>query len=142
MAASVHEVFSDRLADWTTISGQISRAESAATEQRVWMVPSDWGGDPFNIPGMHEPSFDRTSINGNYAEVASAVTASVGDCGSLKIQLDSVACMERAFRYRHASQIRCIMHAASRDAGHGNSQGVFGAIRNYAQDLISAGGAG
>jgi hypothetical protein len=106
------------------------------------MVPSDWVGDPFAIPTQHLPSFDRTKINEQYQEIHRSKTAGhIGDAASLKIQLDYVAAMERAFRSRHASPIRNIMHAAARHQGQGSSQGVFGAVRNYAQDLIAAAGA-
>lgn len=141
MGASVHKVFSERLADMMSQSQQVSQAESTTNTQRIWMVPEDWSGDVFDIAGMHQPSFDRAEINGEYETVCGG-NGNVGDAGSLKVQIDVVSGMERAFRFRHASHIRCVQHAAARHAGHGNGQGVFGAIRNYAQDLIKAAGEG
>jgi len=140
MGASLHEVFTDRLADWQTLSGQLKQAESSTGTQRVWMYPSDWSGDPFDIPNIHQPSFDRTPINEEYQGVCTKLGSTVGDAGCLKTQLDTVSQMERAFRLRHASGIRCVMHAAARHGGQGNGKGVFGAVRNYAQDLLKAGG--
>ena len=135
----IHQVFTKRLQDWQKLSAKLKKAESSTQTQRVWMAPSDWDGDPFNIPGMHEPSFDRTPINEDYEQVAVDTEQHVGRAGCLKIQLDAVAQMERAFRYRHASGIRCVLHAAARHGGHGNAKGVFGAVANYAQDLLHAG---
>lgn len=137
--AQLHDVFITRIEDLKTQSDTLGRAERGA-EQRVWMLPTNMTAGPLDVPKLHLPSFDRTKINDEYNKIHADKGAKVGEAGSLKIQLDYVATMERAFRMRHATHIRCVGHAAARHNGHGNGAGVFGAVRNFAQDLLNAGG--
>jgi hypothetical protein len=137
--AGLHRAFVERLSDFRSESATLGKAE-VGDVQRVWTVPSDWIGDPFLIPQQHLPSFDRTDINEDYESVHTG-RGKLGQAASLQYQLATVQVMERAFRSRHASHLRCVMHAAARHRGHGHPQGFFGAARNYAQDLLDAAGA-
>lgn len=140
MPAELAEVFVNRVKDLKEQSETVAKAETGR-EQRVWMVPSDWPGDPFAIDTLHVPSFDRTKVNEKYQEVHQGNDSHIGDATAMKIQLGYLSAMERAFRSRYASHIRNVTHAAARHAGHGHDQGVFAAVQNYAQDLIKAAGA-
>jgi len=138
--AQLHDVFVDLLDGLQTGSAQMHLADTGQA-QRAWMTPAGWDGDPFAIATVHLPAFDREPINQNYQEVHSGEDGRIGAAASLKIQLDYVAVMERAFRSRHAGPIRGQMHAAARHAGQGHVKGIFPRTRDYAQDLLkSAGG--
>jgi hypothetical protein len=141
VSAVTHDKFNERLTDLEHQAAELRKAD-VLEQQRLWMVPSDWVGDPFDIPQQHLPSFDRSKINNNYCEIHSSGSkaGTVGEAASLKIQLDYLSVMERAFRSRHASSVRGQMHSAARHAGHGHSRGVFGRVRGYAQDLLKASG--
>ncbi len=89
-----------------------------------------------------DQAFDREAINQNFAELfaASDNAGTIGDATSLKLQGDYVAVVERAYRARVATPLRCMAHAAARRAGHGHAAGVFtGGVLQYAQDAIKAG---
>lgn len=135
----VDSVFNDRIDDLQRLSGLMSTAQTGQG-QRAWMVPSTWQGNPLDVPQLHNPAFDRAGINASYQNVHTSAGGSVGAAGSLKLQLDFLSVMERAFRSRHATGIRCLMHASARHAGHSHSQGVFASVRRVAQDILQAGG--
>jgi len=137
----IHSVFQKLISAFKEQTTKIAEAQQGPG-QRVWQAPDDWVGDPFNIAETHKPAFDRQEINTNYLELhAKDSEAGVGDAGSLKIQLDYTAVAERAFRSRHASNIRCLAHTSARLTGHGSDAGVFAHTQNYAQDLGKAAGA-
>lgn len=137
--AILHDTFVDLMRDLREDSEKLHQAE-IGSGQRVWMAPANWMGDPFDIPNQHLPAFDRTEINQNYEELHTDKDGRVGGAASLKMQLDCTAVMERAFRSRHASSVRCQLHAAARHAGHGHTAGVFPRVVDYAQDLLKASG--
>lgn len=137
----IHEVFSKRLADLRTQSAECAQFMLAG-QPRAWMVPTDWETGPFNIAAIHTPSFDRTQINENYIQVHAGADSggAVGDAAAIRLQLDYVAILERGFRSRHASRVRCLAHGAARLAGHGHSGGAYGFAQNHVAGMLKAAG--
>ena len=131
---------------------QVEALRSAASEmaasvtdehQRPWMTldHGSWSGNPFDIPGM-TGAFDRDDINQHYAEMLSdpANLGSLGSSLALKLQVDWLAVLERAFRTRHASSVRCAVHAAARRKGHSSGAGIFSiGTLGYVQNIIQKG---
>ena len=137
----VHAVFADRLKD-LKIQAQNLYKSVQGTEQRKWQIPSDLSVDLFEIAKLHEPSFNRTTINVNYQEATQDPddAGTNGDTIALKLQLDYNAAEERAFRHRHASPVRNICHAHGRRYGHGEGR-TLTATREEVERFIAAGGA-
>lgn len=137
MPAEIYDQFSQQISNLQEVADNNAQA-NLGEEQRDWRVPFDWEGDPFDIEGLGDP-FDRTDMNEDYPEFFTD-NSSVGDCMAAKIQADHLGSQERAFRLRHATSVRCCMHAASRRNGQGDqAAGSFARIVNHIQDLISAG---
>ena len=119
----------------------------APSVQRLWMMPSleTWNGDLFNISGIGD-AFCRDEFNAAYAEaVETAGTVAGGrlaDRYVSKVQLYYIAAMERAFRARHASSVRCNYHAAGRRRGHGGEFSVFAAVKDYLLNTLASGYSG
>jgi len=110
-------------------SSDLNYREISGLQKRVWMYPelNGWTGDPQDIPGANQ-AFDRTMLNQIYdiALTSSGGRGKVGDCAATKIQVDYIATAERAFRTRHATRIRSMMHAAGRRCGHGEpNKGLY-----------------
>jgi hypothetical protein len=86
-----------------------------------WMMPdpNGWDGNLFDVPGMKEP-FDRKEHDEDFNEIVkSGVSPGVlADLASVQLQGDFLAAMERAFRERHKSHVRSMIHASARQAGH------------------------
>lgn len=119
----VHVTFQQAIQQMRADGLQIAKA-LRAVGNREWQ-----NGDnitPFAIPSLGSV-YDRTDINENYADCVSdgASPGTAGDVISLKTQGDILASMERAYRARHASSVRCMAHAAGRRAGHGHEKGIF-----------------
>src|SRR5688572_22144045 len=116
LVTQLDPAFLDHLAKLQDISGANADAVCAGT-QRKWLLPptSAWSGDPMDIPGMNH-AFDRTALNNLYIAVVSDTQqrGRQGEAGILKIQVDYIAALERAFRTRQASSVRCKIHAAAR----------------------------
>lgn len=112
--------------------------------QRPWMTPdlNGYDGDPLNIGGM-AAAFDTTDLNNAYATATQQAGAPgrVVDRMVAKIQVDYLAAMERAYRARHATIVRCQMHAAGRRQGQGGEHGVLRTVRSYINELVTQGGA-
>ncbi len=86
--------------------------------QRRWYIPPGWAGDVLNIPGLNA-AYDRSAINNLYIQVVSTnPLGRQGEAMVLKLQLDYIAALERGFRTRQASSVRCRIHAAARRNGH------------------------
>lgn len=96
--------------------------------QRKWHYPplNTWSGNPLDITGTTN-AFLRTNLNQEYVDAINDIDqqSTVGDGMVLKLQIDYIAALERAFRTRHASSVRCKIHAAARRRGMGDSGGVF-----------------
>lgn len=107
---------------------------------RPWNRP-DLAPDPLNIAGI-TPAFDRSAIDANYAELikSGATAGTCGDVICVKTQGDYIAMMERGFRARHATPVRCIGHAMVRRHGHSNAAGVFnGGVMSHVQNALKVG---
>ena len=140
--ADVHSVFSGRLR-------QLIAAAAACADgfrrsgQRGWTVPDENDAESlFDVPALHQPGFDREPINVNYEQCFQDEEnpGTVGDVIGLKLQVDYVAAEERAYRFRHASTVRCLVHAAGRRMG--DSVGpVFRYVEETVGDVIRTGGA-
>lgn len=140
----VHDTFRKRVKERRTVAKKI--AESAqGSGQRPWDVPEDLKDkDLTDIPGLHDPAFDRNEMNANYDEAMASATdpGTLGDVMGVKLQVDYVASEERAFRLRHATSVRCIVVAHGRALGHGHDKGVYAAAENLVGDHILAGAQG
>ena len=141
----VHAVFVDRLRELQCRdAGAISDAVMG-TGQRIWQIPEGLANvDLFDIANLHKPVFDRTEINDNYVDVMKSPeddeAGTIGDTISLKNQIDYNAMEERAFRLRHASAVRCNIHAHGRRHGHCISN-LFPKIEKQMADMIAMGAA-
>lgn len=135
----VHADFSAKVKHLRVASKQNADA-LRLEEQPAWFYPHDgWQGDVLEIAGLND-AFSRAGVNRDYEACLNAQPpGSGGTAASLKIQVDYAAAVERAYRTRHASPVRCALHAAARLAGHGHAQGPLEAAADYASDLIHRG---
>lgn len=119
----VHDAFTEMILRLQAEGLRIGEALEL-TQQRIWQ--NDDEVEPFNIPDMGDP-YDRSAINSNYVECVNDANepGTVGDVVSVKTQGDILATMERGYRARHATSVRCLAHAAARRKGHGHGQGIF-----------------
>lgn len=110
--------------------------------QAVWYRPflRGWSGNPLDLKGM-QAAFDRSSLNALYQAglLQPAYKATVGDMMAAKLQIDYTSGLERAFRTRHATRIRCVAHNMARKKGHGHGGGLFlGTVLTHIQNVVSA----
>ena len=127
------------------LAKQSTAAAGAVTSdnQPEWFVPSpdDWNGDPLDVKATTK-AFNRDEINENYRDAHKDPEdpGTVADATVLKLQIDWIGAMERAYRLRHATSARCGFAAASRLAGHGHEQGTFlGGVKNHLVDILQEG---
>jgi len=115
--------------------------------QRPWQSPqasgSSWPGDPLDIPGA-SAAFDRTKSNQNFVSCINDASSpgTTGDVVGIKVQVDYVGIMERGWRTRQNTTVRCLAHAAGRRSGHGDGVGIFSdasGVIAFAQAAIAAG---
>lgn len=138
----IHRIFEELVFDlqqFNAIAGQAWQGNGAPQ----WQIPNkkEWSGDPLQIDSI-DKAFDRREINENVEEVLSDATVigTAGDICALKIQGDWLATMERSFRFRHATPVRCIGHMAARAIGKGKSSGVYSSgVLGYAQNILRIG---
>ncbi len=104
-------------------------------------VPFTWTEDPQDIPGIWE-RFQREEMNRDYPLIFFDPDGRDADIMALKLQGDHLSSQERAYRLRHASHVRCVMHAANRRRGHGTSSGVHARTVSHIQDMIVSRNAG
>lgn len=115
------------------------------TDKRPWHTPKDMEGyDLLDVPGMHEPSWNRDNINQLYSESILAGPGkqggTTGDLVAMKWQADFMASEERAWRTRHASFVRCACFMHGRLDGHGKSGvSVFSFLKDGVNSYIKAG---
>ena len=133
---------SNFLANMLAAIAAAANAAGAATNSllREWFLGDTriWSGDPLDIDAIAN-AFARATSGDSYAAAMTSSTGAVGDAMAAKMQSDYLAAMERAFRMRHASPIRCVMHAASRRLGHGNAaDGPIARVQTLAQDMLVA----
>lgn len=130
------------------LSALQTQAEKQATAARtgaarVWQIPPSLKTALSDIGGITK-GFDRDELNKLFSSLIedSSAMGTAGDVVGVKIQVDYVAAMERAFRARHASPLRCLAHAAARRKGHGDSAGIFSdasGVTRFVADAIQAG---
>jgi hypothetical protein len=143
-------------------TGQPDNCGQDQFRQRKWQMPSPWSWDLnlFHISGTPgtgsiKDAFDRTRPNKLYTrallkdppvdakDLAPAGEGRVADCQAMKIQIDHLAVQERAFRLRHATSIRCSMHAAVRRRGHSTWNDVAaGFILTNPDNVVASGSVG
>lgn len=122
------------------------------SKQRKWQLPFSWNWDNnlFHIfgPAGIQSAYDRTCPNDLYvraltkgAPISNGCSSDapdgegrVSDCMAEKVQIDYLAIQERAFRLRHATPIRCAIHAAVRRRGHSTANDATGS-QAFLQDL-------
>lgn len=110
---------------------------------REWWTP-DGVKDPLDVPSLHNPNWDRNSINQLYSDSIlkgkGKSAGTVGDLIAMKYQADFMAVEERAFRTRHASMIRCAALAHGRIEGHSKSgKSVFSFLKDTVEHAIKEG---
>lgn len=116
------------------LTSEAAAMATLLTGQRRWMYPplSGWSGDPSDIQGMND-AFNRSNLNNTYVQIVSDPNGAgtIGESMVVKLQVDYIAALERAFRTRHSSSIRAKLQAASRRRGQGDAtNGVFAATVN------------
>lgn len=139
----VHDKFTRILEEIVKINQETYDAVKSDGGGRRWFLPpqGDWSGDVQDIAGMTN-LFDRQDIETNYEEIYQDAKApgTVGDVISLKMQSDYIACIERSFRARHATSVRCIALHMGRRKGHGDAESLFTTgVLKFAQDALIAG---
>jgi hypothetical protein len=96
------------------------------------------------VPHLHETAWNRDEINRVYSQQVlggmGENSGTTGDLMAMKWQADFMAMEERAFRFRHASMVRCATMAHGRMKGHGLDSGsVFTKIEESVKSFIDAG---
>lgn len=137
--AQTHSVFLNVVQDLAAAALAQSEADRTG-RPRPWDLPRGLS-DTLDIAGMTTP-FNREEIDAAYEGLLADGQASgtMGDVVATKVQGDYVACVERAFRARHATPVRLAAMASGRRAGHGHPRGVFlGGVVQFVQDAIKAG---
>jgi hypothetical protein len=135
----IHDVFRTNINDIAKQAGK-QHDTIRGKGDRPWNRPEK-APDPLDIAGITE-AYDRKEVDANYGELikSGADAGTCGDVVSVKTQGDYIAIMERGFRARHATPIRCIGHAMARRAGHSKDAGVFhGGVLRHVQDALKAG---
>jgi hypothetical protein len=140
----IHDVFQNDIQQLTTQAGQ--QADMIRGKgTRPWNDPK-WSDaskpkSPLDIPGITD-GFNRDQIDTNYGQLiqSGSDAGTVGDVICVKTQGDYIAEMERGYRARHATPVRCIGHAMARRKGHSMTNGVFqGGVLKHVQDALKGG---
>lgn len=109
---------------------------------RAWHTPEEMKTrDLMDVPNLHEPSWNRDSLNQLYCDTILAIENGgvVGDLIGVKRQINFMAVEERAWRLRHASKSRCLAVSHGRIAGHGDRRGVFNMVQNEIENRMKLG---
>jgi hypothetical protein len=112
---------------------------------RDWHTPDEMKDkELLDVPNLHEPSWNRDSINQIYSMSVLAGPGrkggTTGDLVAMKWQADFMATEERGWRLRHASLIRCACFMHGRLDGHGQAKkSVFSFLKDGVQSHIDAG---
>jgi hypothetical protein len=127
--------FEDRLSDVRDQSYINGYYMYDGSQPRTWMVPSNFALDPDDPTTLGQP-FDRSAANEGYATVISS-GAAAGKAMGFNIQINYLACMERAFRERHKTRCRGYAHTIARFGAHGQANGVHYRVFRHAADWLS-----
>jgi hypothetical protein len=137
----IQPVFADNISNQQEVAERAFQG-NIDVAQRIWRLPISWAGDPLDIPEF-KPPFDRKTINEDYEISFHDDDGREADAIAAKLQGDHVSSQERAFRFRHASHIRCGMHSGNRRKGHSlPGGGVHARILEHVQDVIVSRNAG
>lgn len=139
MSTSVYPKFQQLLERVKLRSEENAKAHDGTKEQRRWMDPPNWNGNPLDIQGLTEP-FARDQPNREYEDELNKDEGRIGVCMGRKIEIDYMSIMERAFRARSMTSVRGQAHAATMRQSHGESKGVhIGVVLQYTQDILQSG---
>jgi len=134
------EIFQELLKQVKDNCEKIHKYVEDGNVPRPWMIPKKLEGifDPLDIEGMKK-GFDRSDPNNKYIEEIEKDKSVLAKCSSYRMQMCYIIMMERAFRARHASFVRCSIHSVARRKGQGKEQGVhIRGVLNWANDLGNA----
>jgi hypothetical protein len=137
-ARSPNKGFTDLLKLIKDVSGT-QGTPGAYTTIRRWFVPEMFGGDLLNPKDLVDAGFERKELNADYVKFMSS-SENVGKTGEFiatKQQIDYISAAERAFRYRHSSPVRAIVHSSARRAGIKTSS-VIDSIEKSVAGLFKA----
>lgn len=141
----IEEKFNKRIDELEKIAREQAQSFRRQDSKRPTHTPEDLKeANLWDVPGLHEPTWNRNKINEIYAELIADYGKNggcVGGLAQMKMQCDFLAVEERAFRLRHASMVRAACVAHGRLDGHGlQNQSIFSRIRNTAKklELLSA----
>ena len=82
-------------------------------------------------------AFSRSNLNQQYTAQLSN-NGMVGNTLGVGIQLNYMAMLERSFRERHKTDVRCQMHLSGRRLAHGDTSGVHtGGVQPYVQAFLT-----
>jgi len=106
---------------------------------RRWFVPDAFQGDLLNPKDLVDAGFERKDLNADYAKFMSSAETigKTGEFIATKQQIDYISAAERAFRYRHSSPVRAIVHSSVRRAGT-KSSSVIDSIEKSIAGLLKA----
>jgi hypothetical protein len=122
-------------------------------EQTQWLMPNkqpggvdiEWSGDLFDCEDLSTP-FLRDGANDKFEEATKDAEDSgvTGDLIITTLQVDYLACMERAFRCRHTMRRpRAMAHMTGRRKGHGDEKGTLTQVNlEYIRNLLKRAQAG
>lgn len=129
----------------TMLASQAKKQATAAGSSgaRVWQIPDELRTALTDVAAI-STGFDRKKLNQLFASLIEdgGSPGTAGDAVGVKIQVDYVGALERAFRARHASPLRCLAHAAGRREGHGHTAGIFSdaaGVLCFVNEAIKAG---
>ena len=124
---------------------QMTLSFSTMDGARPWHTPDELKTkELLDVPGLHEPSWNRNEINRIYSSEVLAGPGkkggTTGDLIAMKWQADFMATEERAFRTRHASFARCISFMHGRLDGHSKAKvSVFSFLKDGVNTYIKSG---
>jgi hypothetical protein len=106
----------------------------------MWYQPDaqGWNKDLFDLTGMSQP-FDRQDQFNDFDSVTKDGNSPgcVGDLMAIQLQGDYLGTLERAFRERHKSWPRMMVHSNARRYGHQHDLGVFQTgFKSYLQFIL------
>lgn len=123
---NVDPKFHDRMKDLMQQAKEEHEKRSRG-EQVKWLKLEDWNGDVHDYKDMQKP-FDREKVNNEGVDAIKEPKSpgTTGDVVAAVLQIETLACMERAFRMRTTMQrCRAMAHMLARKKGHGDKAGVF-----------------
>lgn len=111
--------------------------------QVPWLMPEklEWSGDLFDWAGLGK-AFTREYSNSKFEESVKdpAKPGTVGDMGVTTIQIDYLACMQRAFAARHTMRRpRALAHHCARKHYQGLNTGpLVQSVTEFVRGLVKA----